>query len=193
MKKIILFILLIGFSQMKTLGQTANDSLQISSSKVDTLNSAENNSGKSIARPENSPIKIQESKGDIKCYKNGDLLIYSDYKDIFKDNQQALHQIRLANFDYKLGECFGYIGGFVFGFCLGSAISGEKVDESWAWTLVTSAAVVGMGLIIYNSGKSHHRKAIVLYNSSLKSISYKEPEILKVGFTNSGIGLTYKF
>lgn len=165
MKQIIFFILFIGFSTIQIQAQSANDSIAICRAKG----------------------------GDINGYQHGNLLSIPDYKNLFKDNPEALHQIKTANFDYKFGLCLDYVGGFVFGFCLGSAISGEKLDASWGWTLGTSAAIAGLGIVIYNSGKNHHRKAIDIYNSSLEKSNQKETGKLKIGFINSGLEFAYIF
>ncbi|HJV77549.1 MAG TPA: hypothetical protein VJ602_04140 [Paludibacter sp.] len=194
MKQIISFILFIIFSTIQIQAQSANDLIQISNVKADT---AYNGSSEAIISQTvfaNDSITICTAKGgDIKGYLHGDLLSSPDYKNLFKDNPEALHQIKTANFDYKFGLCLDYVGGFVFGFCLGSAISGQKLDASWGWTLGTSAAMAGLGIIIYNSGKNHHRKAIDIYNSSPGKSNQKETGELKIGFVNSGLKFAYRF
>ena len=162
MKQIVFLIILIVFQCINSLGQSKKDS-----------------------------ISISNKKGDIKCYQNGILLTDLDYNVVFKDNSNALKEIKLARSNYKTGKIFGYIGGFVFGFCLGSAISGEKIDYTWWWTLGSSAAVAGTGLIIYNSGKKHHIKAIREYNSSF--LSHTDEFQLKIGFKNDGLNFVFNF
>ena len=193
MKQHILFFILIAFPVIHLQGQSANDSALINKTQIDTLSLQKNESVTVSTIPGKDSIEIINSKGDIKGYKNGQLLNNWDYYYLFKENKPALHEISLANFNYNVGKYFAYMGGFVFGFCLGSAISGDQIDESWGWTLATSAAVVGVGFIIYNSGKSHHRKAIDIYNSSIKSTSSKIPQEIKFGCTHSGLGLVYRF
>ena len=164
MKQFIFFIFLIGFQSINSFGQSTNDS-----------------------------IIISNAKGDIKCYKNGKSLTDMDYIVIFKNNPDALHEIKLARSNYKSGMVVTYIGGFVFGFCLGSAISGEKIDYTWWLTLGSGAAIAGTGLLIYNGGKKHHRKAVELYNSSLGTTGYNGAPKLEFGMNNYGLGFAYKF
>ena len=194
MKQIISFILFIVFSIIQIQAQSANDLIQIRNVKADTVYNGSSEAVINQTVFANDSITICRAKGgDIKGYQHGDLLSIPDYKNLFKDNPEALHQIKTANFDYKFGLCLDYVGGFVFGFCLGSAISGEKLDASWGWTLGTSAAIAGLGIMIYNSGKNHHRKAINTYNSSLGKSTQKETGELKIGFTNSGLEFAYRF
>ena len=193
MKQLIIFILLISFPLINIIGQTSADSLDRRKQNVDTLKITTLETSPEVVHLESDTIAIENLKGDIIGYKNGDLLLYSQYKELFKNEPQALHEIKISNFNYQTGKVLAYIGGFTFGFCLGSAISGDKIDESWWWTLGTGAAIAGIGIIIYDSGKSHHIKAIKIYNSSHKNISYNESKSLKIGFTNSGLGITYKF
>ena len=193
MKQLIIFVLLISFPLINIIGQTAADSLDKGKQNIDILKITTLETSPEVVHLESDTIAIENLKGDIKGYKNGDLLLYSQYKELFKNEPQALHEIKISNFNYQTGKVFAYIGGFTFGFCLGSAISGDKIDESWWWTLGTGAAIAGIGIIIYDSGKSHHIKAIKIYNSTHKNISYNESKSLKIGFTNSGLGITYKF
>ncbi|MDR3653520.1 MAG: hypothetical protein P4L34_11210 [Paludibacter sp.] len=191
MKQLILFILFVGISFIQIQAQSPKDTVQ-------TIQSAESikpvyNEYATKKNPANDSITINPVKGDIKGYQNGFLLSMPDYKNIFKDNPEALHQIKVANFDYKVGLYMDYIGGFTFGYCLGSAINGTHLDASWGLTLAASAAVVGTGFIIYNSGKMHHRKAIDIYNSPFRKYNLKETGELKVGITNDGLGFAYRF
>ena len=148
---------------------------------------------KSFGQAGTDSLIINNSKGEIKCYRNGVLMTTNDFISLFKNNPTALKEMKIARADYKTGVFFSYLGGFVFGFCLGSAMSGEKVDYTWWWTLGVSAAIGGSGIIIYNSGIKHHRKAIGIYNSSSSTTGSNNFQILKFGLTSNGIGLKYSF
>ena len=194
MKYIITIILFIAFPLIQIQSQTINDTIQRINIKTDTV--YDSKSDTEIIQPvfANDSITINTAKGgDIRGYKNGYLLTIPDYKDLFRNNPEALHEIKVANFDYKFGLYLDYIGGFVVGFCLGSAINGDHLDASWGWTLGTGAAMAGFGMIIYSSGKSHHRKAVDIYNSAYRKQNLNESSELKIGFTNSGFGLAYRF
>lgn len=116
-----------------------------------------------------------------------------DYNFLFKENPVALTEMKKARHSYTAGKVFGYIGGFVFGFCLGSAISGDAIDYTWWWTLGTSAAVAGSGFIIYNSGKKHHINAVNEYNSALRATSQRNLYRIEFGVMNNGLGFALKF
>lgn len=56
-----------------------------------------------------------------------------------------------------------------------------------------SVVVVGLGYAFYFTGNQNQLTAIHLYNDDQKFIKEKEKLSLKIGFTNSGIGLVYNF
>ncbi len=138
-------------------------------------------------------ITISKERGEVQCYMNGESLSYNQLYGMFQTYPNALKELKRAKRRYKTGTVFSYIGGFVFGFCLGSAISGEELDATWGITLGAGAAVGGIGLMIYNSGKKHHKKAVGIYNLSVNRTAYLNKNTLKFGLTNSGIGLCYNF
>ena len=164
MKQLFFLIFLISFQCLNTFGQSKNDS-----------------------------IMIDTTRSDIKCYKNGKFLTEMDYNYLFKNNPTALHEMKLARANYKAGMTFGYIGGFTFGFCLGSLIKGDHIDYTWWLTIGTSAAIAGTGLLIYNAGKKHHRNAVKEYNSTLGTTAYHVDHTLEFGPTNHGLGFAYNF
>jgi len=136
---------------------------------------------------------ISNPKGEVKCYRDSVLLTYEDYMLIFKDYPKAFHEMKVAKFDYNTGTYIAYTGGFVFGFCIGSAISGEKIDYTWWITLGSSAVIVGVGFLIYNAGPKHQRKAIDLYNSTFRKTSLNTTKKIELCYANNGFGLIYKF
>ena len=164
MKQIFFLLFLISFQCLNTFGQVKNDS-----------------------------IIIDTTRSDIKCYKNGKLLTDMDYNFLFKNNPTAMQEMKLARANYKAGGIVAYIGGFTFGFCIGSLIAGDHIDYTWWITLGSGAAVAGTGLLIYNSGKKHHRNAVMEYNSTLGTTGFNIEHRLEFGLNNNGLGFAYKF
>jgi len=147
-----------------------------------------------IATQSPDTIEIIKKFGEIKGYRNGELLTYKNYKLLFANNPNALEQIRTSNFLHKTGNFFGTVGGFMFGFI---GVVGLKninsVDYTWGMALGASAAIVGVGYIIYSSGNNSQIKAIKTYNNHQRYLLDKEKVSVKIGFTNSGVGLVYSF
>lgn len=191
MKQFILFILLIGFPLSQLQAQSVNESTQIV--KTNTLKSGRNDLDTKPVQNAPDTIITRISNGNIRGYKDGYFLTIPDYKDIFRENPQALQQIKMANFDYKSALYLDFAGAFAFTYCIGSVINGGKLDTLWGVTLATGAATIGAGFIINNSGRIHHRKAISIYNSPFRTPRLQEKAVLKIGFTNSGLGLAYRF
>jgi hypothetical protein len=72
-------------------------------------------------------------------------------------------------------------------------IKGDHIDYTWWLTLGSGAAIAGTGLLIYNSGKKHHRNAVIEYNSTFRTTDYKAEHTLEFGPNYNGLGFAYKF
>lgn len=141
----------------------------------------------------NDSILIGKARGDIKCYQNGVLINSEDFKTIFKDNPYSLNEMRLSRIDHKAAMIFAYAGGFVFGFGLGSLISGDPIDYTWWWTMGSSAAVLGLGLSLDHSCKKHIRNAVGRYNSELTTSGYLNKIKMELGLGNNGLSFVFRF
>ncbi|MFT3751425.1 MAG: hypothetical protein QM800_00535 [Paludibacter sp.] len=162
--------------------------------QVDTLQSNLSNSNE-MPQTQEDTIAIEKKFTEVYGYRNGALLSYTDYKVLFADAPAALSKIRTSNSLHKVGNFFGFVGGFMFGFI---GVMGLKnissVDYTWGIALGTSAAVAGVGFLFYKAGNNSQIKAINIYNGAINGYPIdKKIGYLKIGFTNSGVRLTYNF
>lgn len=189
------FLVLLFFSTPFTssFGQLTRDSLN-STITIDTLKTELSELSSIETRTFDDTIKIVKKFGEIKGFRNDELLTYANYKMLFANNPNALAKIRTSNFLHKTGKFFGFVGGYMFGFI---GVLGLKninsVDYTWGMALGASAAIIGVGYIFYFSGNKSQIKAIKIFNNSQRNFVDKEKVSIKIGFTNSGVGFVYNF
>lgn len=116
------------------------------------------------------------------------------FRKLFANNPTALKEINTSISQRKTSMFLANVGGYLFGFTLGLGLTNlDDVDYSWGITLGVTAGIAGLGVLINSSSKSHRKKAIEIYNSTIRNTANLEKTYLKIGFTNSGVGLTYCF
>ncbi len=118
----------------------------------------------------------------------------TEFRKMFANNPTALKQINTSIFQRKTSMVLANVGGYLFGFTLGLGLANlDDVDYSWGITLGVTAGIAGLGVLLNTSSKSHRKKAIEIFNSTLRNTADIEKTYLKIGFTNTGVGLTYCF
>lgn len=157
----------------------------------------------STTKPESlDSLKTNVSESNIKYVPSADTIdsklneCISDiqFKKLFANNPTALKEIKTSIFERKTSMVLANVGGYLFGFTLVLGLKNlDEVDYSWGITLGVTAGIAGLGILLNTSSKSHQKKAIEIYNSTLRNTEVLEKTYLKIGFTNSGVGLTYCF
>lgn len=120
---------------------------------------------------------------------NGIKLTPRHLLEITKYNAEAYQEMKIAKSNHDIGSVFGFTGGFLVGYPMGTALSGGKPN----WVL----AGVGAGLMLisipFEVGYVKHAKnAVNLYNSGLKQIGQNKTDI-KLQFTFNRVGLNLTF
>ena len=122
------------------------------------------------------------------------LISDTQFRKLFANDSRALKEINTSIFQRKTSLVFANVGGYLFGFTLAYCLKNlDEVDYSWGIALGATASIVGIGFLINSSSKSHRNRAIEIYNSNIKNTVNVQQTYLKIGFTNSGVGLTYCF
>jgi hypothetical protein len=118
----------------------------------------------------------------------------TQFRKLFANKPYALKEINTSIFQRKTSMVLANVGGYLFGFTLVLGLTNlDSVDYSWGLALGVTAGIAGLGFIINSSSKSHRNKAIEIYNSNRRNTVDLQKNYLKIGFTNSGVGLTYCF
>jgi hypothetical protein len=136
-------------------------------------------------------IEIEKVFGGYKYTQKGDKMTLQDLARTMESNPEASKLIRQAQTNNTISLITGGIGGFLIGYPIGTAISGKEPN----WILAGIGA--GIAIISFPLSSSANKKAkqaIELYNSSLKSTSFKETKYdIDVVANANSIGLSIKF
>jgi hypothetical protein len=133
-------------------------------------------------------IVVKKMLGTV-FQQNGRPLTPRQLLDITKTNQEAYSEMKIAKNNYDVGYVFGFAGGFLIGWPLGTAIAGGDAN----WTL----AAIGLGIVAISipfdvAYTKHAKHAVSIYNSGLK-YSYLTKPTLKIGMTCNRIGILINF
>ncbi len=133
-------------------------------------------------------IEIKKGFGTVFRH-NGKNLTPKQLLDLTASNPDAYKEMQIAKSNHAAGSVFGFIGGFLVGWPLGTAIGGG--DPNWA------LAGIGAGLLVisipFSSAYTKHAKnAANLYNSGVSHSSLHGPK-LHIGMSGSGMGLRFSF
>jgi hypothetical protein len=142
----------------------------------------------SYGQNKSDSIEIKKALGTI-FRQNGKNLTPRQLLDITQSNTEAYKEMKIAKSNYDVGSVFGFAGGFLVGWPLGTAIAGGEPN----WTL----AGIGAGLIVVSIPFStaytkHAKNAVNLYNNGLKSTGLNNVDF-KIGLTYNGIGVKVIF
>lgn len=193
MKQTLFILLLILFPFINNFAKCSSDSSMPAVTTTDMKSSDSLEAGLDTW-PDADTIRIEKRAGEVMGYKQGQLLTYADYKTLFADNRVALKQIKSSNALHKTGKLFGFVGGFMFGYIGVLGLKDlDSVDYTWGIALGASAAIAGAGFLFYSSGNRQQIKAINTYNNGQINQADVDKISLRVGFTNSGVGLVCNF
>lgn len=133
-------------------------------------------------------IEIKKSLGTV-FRQNGKNLNTRQLLNITQSNTEAYKEMKIAKSNYDIGTAFGFAGGFLVGWPLGTAIAGGEPN----WTL----AGIGAGLIAVSipftaAYTKRAKNAVHLYNNGIKSTGMNNVD-LKIGLTYNGIGIKLTF
>jgi len=145
-------------------------------------------SGASAQNPADS-ISVRKTGLGTVFQQNGRNLNGRDLVEITKSNPDAYKEMKIAKGNLDAGNVFGFAGGYMVGWPIGTAIAGG--EPNWA------LAAIGAGLIIISiplsTGYTKHAKnAVSIYNSGLKQSRIDKVKSY-LGFTSNGFGIVMKF
>ncbi len=135
-------------------------------------------------------ISMKKVFGGYQFYQGEKRLNMNQLVTTMKPNEQAYKQIKSAQSSYTIAMIFGYAGGFMVGWPIGTAIGGGK--PNWAM------AGIGAGLIVVAIPISHSynkkaKQAVDTYNNGFQPSSFWDKSEIKLSMTANGIGLSLRF
>jgi len=133
-------------------------------------------------------IETQTPYGTI-YLQHGKTLSPKEMKEIVKMNPQAIEEMKLASGNLGVAMVFAYVGGFMIGWPIGTAIGGGKP----VWALAGAGAVlVAIAIPLSAAAARHTKNAVRIYNNSLKQISRNAVK-MNFGLSGNGIGVRMSF
>lgn len=91
---------------------------------------------------------------------------------LMESNEQAHATFRKAKSNYDAGQTFGFIGGFLVGWPLGTAIGGG--DPQWGLAAAGGALILA-SIPFQSAFKKHAHAAVELYNAQPGASRYRKP------------------
>jgi hypothetical protein len=136
-------------------------------------------------------IQATKISGGYKYELNGNIMNFETMSHMMQNNIEATQLLNKAKGSSGFANVLGYVGGFLVGYPLGTALGGGQAN----WTLAAiGAGIFVIALPIASSANKNLKQAVDVYNSSLNQTSYKQPEYeLKLGINPNGLGLTLNF
>jgi hypothetical protein len=136
-------------------------------------------------------IQTTKTSGGYKYELNGNVMTYETMLHAMQNNVEATQLLNKAKGNSGFANVLGYVGGFLVGYPLGTALSGGQAN----WTLAAiGAGILVVAIPIASSANKNIKQAVDIYNSSLNQTSYKQPDYeLKLGLHPNGLGLTLNF
>jgi len=135
-----------------------------------------------------SVIVIRKPLGTV-FQQNGKYLTPRQLVEITSINPAALSEMKKARTNYSTGMVFSYIGGFMIGWPIGTALAGG--DPEWAMAGV-GAGLIAVSIPFSSAYGRHARKGAAIYNSTLTYTGSVLPEY-RLKLMANGIGLQIRF
>ncbi len=118
--------------------------------------------------------------------KDGQFVMPKDWVSQFEGNSEAMDLATKGKSAYSTSTVFGFVGGFLIGWPIGTALGGGEPE--WAMA-AAGAGVIAIAIPIASSSKKKMEEAVRIYNGDPK----RETSQLKLNFSGNGIGLAFSF
>ncbi|MDX9882453.1 MAG: hypothetical protein RBS73_10325 [Prolixibacteraceae bacterium] len=141
-----------------------------------------------FAQNTNAPVEIKKSFGTV-FTQNGKNLTPRQLAAIMQSDPKAAAEMKIAKSNYSVGSVFGFAGGFLIGWPVGTAIGGGK--PNWAMAGI-GAGLVAISIPFSSAYTKHAKNAVGIYNEKLKQTSLPKADF-KFGLTCNGVGLRITF
>lgn len=133
-------------------------------------------------------ITIKKALGTV-FVQNNKNLTPKQLLEITKANPEAFQLMQKAKSNFDVATVFGFIGGALVGWPLGTAVAGG--DPEWAMMAV-GGGLIGVSIPYTIAYNKNAKRAVEIYNAGLNTIDVTHWDV-KVGFTGNGIGLKLMF
>jgi hypothetical protein len=116
----------------------------------------------SFSQSSHGDLRMEKTFGGVKFFEGSRIRKPREVLQIMEVNPEAYVEFKKAKSSYDAAQVFGFVGGFMIGWPIGTAIGGGEPQ----WGLAAGgAAVLLLSVPISNGFKRHASKAISIYNS----------------------------
>lgn len=115
----------------------------------------------SFAQATDGEIRMEKHFGGPRFYHHEKLLKPKEVLNIMASNEEAFNVFKKAKANYDAAQVIGFIGGFMVGWPLGTALGGGEPQ----WGIVAGGAgALLLSLPFSSEFKKHARNAVEIYN-----------------------------
>ncbi|TLX72638.1 hypothetical protein E9993_17530 [Labilibacter sediminis] len=140
------------------------------------------------AQYQTDSIQITKKLGTVYT-QNGQNLTPRQLLEITQSNPDAYKAMKLAKINYDTGLVFGFLGGGLIGFPIGSSLGGG--DPNWTLAAV-GAGLIAISIPLSSAYNMHAKTAVSIYNSGLNNSTKESPRLNLFSSSNSiGLRLTF--
>jgi uncharacterized protein YcfJ len=133
-------------------------------------------------------ITIVKKGPGTSFYQNSKKLTTKELTEITRSNSEAFKEMTAAKTNQAAGTVFGFIGGFLVGWPLGTAIGGG--DPNWTLAAV-GAGFIGVSIPFSIAYTKRATRAVDIYNADTRTSSKNKLQ-LNFGVSQNRIGLKMK-
>lgn len=139
-----------------------------------------------IAQAQTSDDAIEVRKNQFR--KNGRNLKPKELLNLMSTNPEALKEMTIAKKNADVANVFGFIGGFMIGWPLGSAVAGGKPN----WALAGAGVGVVLIAVPFSLKYTRHAKAAVaIYNRDAKQPAARVNVRIGISPTGGSLKITF--
>lgn len=150
-------------------------------------------SGNIFSQNTKDSIEIKRHLGNSFKYQ-GKYLVPSQLREIISVNPEAVKEMKRARYNKTFGTIFGFAGGAMLGYTVGTYMSTYTKGAKTNWTI--AAAGVGFVLITIPfsvANNQHITKAVRIYNEGIRQTTDSKKLNFNLGFTPNGFRICMSF
>lgn len=121
-----------------------------------------------LAQADEGGLRMKESFWGVKFYNDNRLIRPNEVLNLMKADEEAYAAFKKAKANYDAAQVFGFVGGFMIGWPIGTAIGGG--DPQWGLA-AGGAGVLLLSIPFSSAFLKHSRNAIAIYNKDTGSAS----------------------
>jgi hypothetical protein len=138
----------------------------------------------------NDSINLKKVIGGYQYFQGSEVFTLNEIAQVLKPNTAAYEEIKRAQTTNTIASVFGFAGGFLIGWPLGTAVGGGEAN--WALAGI-GAGIVVIAIPINIKSNKQAKNAIDIYNSGLNKTSFWQNKEFKISSSIHGLTICMTF